>query len=395
MSEEEKKIEEDNERVDEKEDKDFEDSDVEIESFITEEPLDFEEDEDLDISDEDLSDLLDEDDLEELKELTEELGLESGDSDFTDISPSAEVESAPKNESGLDNSAEEIIIDESNNEVKPEIIELKEEISQDSQDTLEDTVFENDGPPSIEHESPSSEVVDGDQVADTSPDESSTESAEEKSILAEFDLSSKSVKDLSERDVKKNVIEAAMFIAGRPVSIEELSVKLNLKKRETEELVYELAMNYLNRISAVEIVQIGDSYSLQIKAEYTNSVKRFASGGLIPEAVMRTLTVIALKQPLSKAKLVKMRGSGAYQHVKFLVDRGFLSSYKKGRSSILETTEQFSDQFGLSHDVKQLKQQLTEQLGIKSAEEVPAEQEGNNENSSGTVEESDQTGEQN
>jgi len=109
---------------------------------------------------------------------------------------------------------------------------------------------------------------------------------------------------------------------------------------------------------------------MQIKAELTEKVKRFSSGGLIPEAVMRTLTIIALKQPISKAKLVKMRGSGAYQHVKFLIDRGYLDSYKKGRSSTLETTEQFSDQFGMSRDKKKLKQQLVDQLGIAPSEET-------------------------
>ncbi len=177
------------------------------------------------------------------------------------------------------------------------------------------------------------------------------------------------IKELTERSKKKIIIEAAMFIAGRPVSIEEMGIKLDIKKKETEELVYELAMEYLDRSSAIEIVKIGDNYSMQIKAELTENVKRFSSGGLIPEAVMRTLTVIALKQPISKAKLVKMRGSGAYQHVKFLIDRGYLDSYKKGRSSILETTEQFSDQFGMSKDKKKLKEQLIDQLGIPPSED--------------------------
>ena len=105
---------------------------------------------------------------------------------------------------------------------------------------------------------------------------------------------------------------------------------------------------------------------MQIKPEYTEHVKKFATGGLIPEAVMRTLTIIALKQPISKALIIKMRGSGAYQHVKFLIDRGFCSDYKRGRSYILETTDQFSDTFGLSRDAKTLKSQLIEQLGIKT-----------------------------
>jgi segregation and condensation protein B len=109
---------------------------------------------------------------------------------------------------------------------------------------------------------------------------------------------------------------------------------------------------------------MGDKYSMQIKAEYTQNVKKFASGGLIPEAVLKTLTIIAVKQPMLKSMLIKIRGSTAYDHVKFLVDRGFITNDRKGRSEELITTEQFADTFGLSRDMETLKKQMIAQLGV-------------------------------
>ena len=180
-----------------------------------------------------------------------------------------------------------------------------------------------------------------------------------------------SVKELTERSINRNTIEAALLAAQRPIGIEEISIKLEMKKAEIEKLIQELAEDYMDRSTAIEIVQIGEGFSMQIKPEYTEKITKFASGGLIPKAVMRILTIIAVKQPLYKSLLVKMRGSTAYEHCKFLIDRGFVTAYKKGRSSILETTDQFADTFGLSRNVEMLRKQLIEQLDIQTAEESP------------------------
>lgn len=175
----------------------------------------------------------------------------------------------------------------------------------------------------------------------------------------------KAAKPVMDAQKARNILEAALFVAGRPVSVEELQIKTDLKKKDLEASLKELSMEYLERASAIEIVQMGDKYSMQIKAEYTQNVKKFASGGLIPEAVLKTLTIIALKQPMMKSMLIKIRGSTAYDHVKFLLDRGFVESNKKGRTEEITTTDQFADTFGVSRDIETMKKQMIAQLGIK------------------------------
>jgi segregation and condensation protein B len=204
---------------------------------------------------------------------------------------------------------------------------------------------------SVPHEK--SDNLEEDQVSETELEDIKEDTIEEVESAQE-----------DERSKKKNIVEGALFVAGRPISTEELNIKTEIKKKELEELLNELAMDYLMRSTALEIVQIQEKFSLQIKPEYTPSVKKFASGGLIPDKHLKTLTIIALKQPLLKSTLIKIRGSGAYDHVKFLLDRGFIETQKKGRSHEITTTDQFADTFGLSRDIQTLKKQMITQLGI-------------------------------
>ena len=178
------------------------------------------------------------------------------------------------------------------------------------------------------------------------------------------------------REFHRNLIEASLYAAARPLNIEELSTKLELPKKEVEELTNEIAFDYLDRSTALIIAQIGDRYQMQIRPEYTEKVSKFVKGGAIAERYLRTLTVIALKQPILKSTVVKLRGTGAYEHVKYLIDNGFLNAVKKGRSQELTTTDKYADMFGLPKSISQLKKAMVTQLGVE--EEGKNEQPGEN-----------------
>jgi len=173
------------------------------------------------------------------------------------------------------------------------------------------------------------------------------------------------------RDVHRNQIEAALYASGKPLTIEILSTKLEIGKKEVEELINELAFDYLDRSTALLISQIGDRYQMQIKQEYTEKVSKFAEGGAIAEKYLRTLTIIALKQPILKSLVIKLRGSGAYEHVKYLIDNGLIDAVKKGRSQELTTSEKYAEMFGLPKNREEMKRMMVAQLGL---EEEPDEE---------------------
>jgi segregation and condensation protein B len=170
------------------------------------------------------------------------------------------------------------------------------------------------------------------------------------------------------KDFGKNQIEAVLFVSGQAVSAEEVGVKLSISKKIVEELLDKLALEYLERSSALEIAKIADKYIMQLKPEFTSHVKSFASGGLIREAVMRTLTVIAAKQPILQSDLSKIRSS-AGEHLKELYDMGMVKATQKGRSKELTTTDKFADMFGFSRDVNQMKEQIKIYLNASTKED--------------------------
>jgi len=103
---------------------------------------------------------------------------------------------------------------------------------------------------------------------------------------------------------------------------------------------------------------------MALKSEYIEKVSKFAKGGAIAERYLRTLTVIALKQPILKSLVIKIRGSGAYEHIKYLLDNGLILGVKKGRSQELITTDKYAEMFGLPKDKQQMKATMISQLGL-------------------------------
>lgn len=170
--------------------------------------------------------------------------------------------------------------------------------------------------------------------------------------------------ELQLKGLRRNLIEGALYAAGRPLDVEELSTKLEIPKKEIEELVKIVAFDYLEREGALIVAQIGEKYQMQLRPELTETVSKFAKGGAIAERYLRTLTVIALKQPILKSTIIKIRGSGAYEHVKYLLDNDLITAVKKGRSAELNTTDKYADMFGLPKNKLELKKMMISQLGL-------------------------------
>jgi len=266
------------------------------------------------------------------------------------------IEEASEEEIG-----EEVIIEDLSEEV------LEGELSEENTDIIQDDMkSENDLNENLEEslENFNQDIILEGQV-ESPNDNINTETVEQGCENLEIAVEDKQSIEAEMREFHKNLVEASLYAAGRPLDVEEISNKLELPKKTVEELVNEVAFDYLDRSTALVIAQIGDKYQMQVKPEYTEKVSKFAKGGAIAERYLRTLTIIALKQPILKSTVIKLRGSGAYEHVKFLIDNGFLFAVKKGRTHELTTTEKYADMFGLPKNIQQLKQAMVSQLGIE------------------------------
>jgi len=155
-------------------------------------------------------------------------------------------------------------------------------------------------------------------------------------------------------------IEAALYSSGRPLRIENIVRASGTESRtKTLELLETIMKKTKTAFKALEIVILPDgSYVMQLKPEYSSTVKRYASKPVLPNATLKTLSYIAYMQPISSKQLVETRGSGVYSHLKELRQLDYISHQNVGRMKIYTTTEKFQKYFGIQGDTEDLKQRL-------------------------------------
>ncbi len=163
----------------------------------------------------------------------------------------------------------------------------------------------------------------------------------------------------------KSRIEAVLFITARVVQIEEIAEILNEPAEQVEEALLELIMDYSAREGALEIDD-ENGYILQVKTEHLDIVEKLCPVELKP-AVLKTLTVIALKEPIRQSDLKELRGGDVYEHVSELVEKGLVSKTrdKNGRSFNIKTTPKFAEYFKLKGDIRSLVKTLKIDNGVK------------------------------
>lgn len=154
-------------------------------------------------------------------------------------------------------------------------------------------------------------------------------------------------------------LEAALYVVGRPISIEELAGIVGKAESSTRMLLEELGRHYSRRGGALEVVELPrERYVLQLKPELTPHVAKLIPGGLLSFGTLQTLVYVALKQPILQSELVADRGTHCYDHIKELVEKKFIEAIPEGRTKLLKTTNLFADYFGLDHDKVRMKAQL-------------------------------------
>jgi segregation and condensation protein B len=167
------------------------------------------------------------------------------------------------------------------------------------------------------------------------------------------------------------LLEAALYVAGRPLDLNELcSVLSTRSKKKTKKFTKALIKEYSARNTALEILELKDDrYVLQLKADFTPLVKKLVNRPLLSSGPLKTLSYIAYRQPISQKRVIEVRGQHAYGHVKLLRDMRLVAAERAGRSMTLRTTDYFADYFGLTHDTATMKRELKRIFGEAIKEE--------------------------
>lgn len=151
----------------------------------------------------------------------------------------------------------------------------------------------------------------------------------------------------------KGLVEAALFLTGKPLPVDELALLVEHTIDETEAALMELIQDYAFRPDTALEVNDTDGYILQIRPEFQRMVEKMIPMALSAGAV-RTLSAIAIKAPILQSELIELRGANAYEHIQELLTHKLVSKNRKGRSYLLNVTPVFHQHFRLKGDKKSL-----------------------------------------
>jgi segregation and condensation protein B len=141
-------------------------------------------------------------------------------------------------------------------------------------------------------------------------------------------------------------IEAILYLKAQPLPIPRIAEYAQVDRDAVEGALIELMANYSHRESALEVVETPEGYCLQLRETFHSLVQTLIPVDLGVGA-LRTLAAIALKGSISQTDLIELRGSGAYDHVKELVELGFVRKKRQaeGRSYWLHVSDKFYQYF--------------------------------------------------
>ena len=156
----------------------------------------------------------------------------------------------------------------------------------------------------------------------------------------------------------RNVVEAALLAAGKPLQLAELGQLFDdneSARPKTEDLqaaLAALAADYTNR--GLEVKETAAGFRIQVRKEFASEISR-----LWPErpakysrALLETLALIAYRQPITRAEIEAVRGVAVNPNiVKTVIERNWVRVVGHrdvpGRPELLGTTRDFLDYFGL------------------------------------------------
>lgn len=166
----------------------------------------------------------------------------------------------------------------------------------------------------------------------------------------------------------KAKVEAVLFMTDKPIQAAAIARIINADVQQVRQTMLELIREYEERPGGLQITDEG-GYAFQVKDEYSSLMNEFAPVEM-SAALLRTLSAICIKQPVMQSEIIRVRGAGAYEHIKELVNRELIAKKDDGRSPILTTTKKFQDYFRLTKDGGELRSYLKKQ--VKKAEAAAA-----------------------
>lgn len=172
--------------------------------------------------------------------------------------------------------------------------------------------------------------------------------------MSNIDVKQYEFNELSRKSDIKSAIESMLFVSGEPLALRELSNNLELKEKNVEEILSEMANEYEDKSRGIRLISINGAYQLVTKSENSDFVQKLLKKNKkhsLSQASIESLAIIAYRQPITRIDIDEIRGVKSESAIARLIERGLIKDIGRlevpGRPILYGTTDEFLRQFGL------------------------------------------------
>ncbi len=182
------------------------------------------------------------------------------------------------------------------------------------------------------------------QPATETPDTAAMEPGEGAQTEAVFELGAPDL---------RAALEALLVIAEDPVSVADLEEVTAATSDEIEATLHDLAAGYREEGRGFELREVDGGWRFYSAQSCAELVGRYVTDGRqsrLSQAALETLTIIAYRQPVSRAHIGSVRGVNSDGVIRTLVARGLIQDTAEDASTgavLYGTTQYFLDRMGI------------------------------------------------
>lgn len=160
---------------------------------------------------------------------------------------------------------------------------------------------------------------------------------------------------MSDTNVRlRGIVEALLFISDQPLSAEKISTVVEVDKDEVVRVLEDLVNEYKRADRGFQLREVAGGYRLYSHPAYSPYIEKLLLSfdhRRLTQAALETLSIIAYKQPVTRADIAAIRGVNSDGVVNTLINRDLIRELGKqvapGQPILYGTSTRFLEVFGL------------------------------------------------
>lgn len=152
----------------------------------------------------------------------------------------------------------------------------------------------------------------------------------------------------------EGAIEAILFSMGDSVELSQIARAIGVDQSTTEKIIHNMMDRYREENRGIQIIELENSYQMCTKKEYYQYLVNIAihpQKPVLTDVILETLSIVAYKQPVTKAEIEKIRGVKCDHAINKLIEYNLIRELGRldapGRPILFGTTEEFLRCFGV------------------------------------------------